>query len=78
LIAGNSGTALDDIPSASPTAEQLGDPAVTEAETLSSFGFMTLEPAGEGWLAVQRDADGKSLMTCVLDLPEVTCGPSDG
>ena len=44
LISGNAGTALDDIPTASPTAGELGDPTVTEAETLSAFGFMTLEP----------------------------------
>ena len=47
LISGNAGTALDDIPTASPTAGELGDPAVTEAETLSAFGFMTIEPDGE-------------------------------
>jgi hypothetical protein len=73
IISGNSGTALDNVPTASPTAEELGDPTVEEAETLSSFGFLTLEPLGDTWLATQRDASGTRLQTCVLDLPEITC-----
>lgn len=74
LIVGNSGTALDDIPTASPAAGQLGDPAVEDAETLAAFGFLTLEPHGERWLATQRDANGKPLRTCDLALPEIVCG----
>ena len=73
LISGNAGTALDDVPTASPTAGELGDPAVTEAETLSAFGFMTIEPDGENWFAVQRDENGEPLLNCILDLPEVIC-----
>lgn len=76
LIAGNAGTALDNIPTASPTAGQLGDPDIESAETLSSFGFMTLEPEGDIWLATQRDASGNPLRACTLDLPEVTCRPA--
>jgi hypothetical protein len=76
IISGNSGTALDDIPSASPTAGQLGQPDITDAETLSSFGFLTLEPDGETWTATQRDADGAPLIACHLDLPEVRCDPA--
>lgn len=74
IIAGNSGTALDDIPTASPTAGQLGDPTIAEAETLSAFGFMTLEPDGQLWIATQRDASGAPLVECVLALPEIECG----
>ena len=73
LISGNAGTALDDIPTASPTADQLGDPSVAEAETLSAFGFMTLERDGENWLAVQRDQNGDPLLGCILELPEMRC-----
>jgi hypothetical protein len=73
LISGNAGTALDEIPTASPTAGELGDPAVTEAETLSAFGFMTLEPSGAEWIATQRDKAGKPLLGCVLELPELIC-----
>lgn len=73
LIAGNSGTALDNIPTASPTAGQLGDPDVEEAETLSSFGFLTLEPSGLHWTATQRDATGAPLLDCLLALPEIAC-----
>lgn len=73
IISGNSGTALDIVPSASPTARELGDPDVDEAETLSSFGFLTLEPAGETWIATQRNASGEALQTCVLELPEIAC-----
>ena len=76
LIVGNSGTALDNIPTASPTAGQLGDPSVEEAETLSSFGFMTLEPAGQRWLATQRNADGNPMLECLLALPEIACQPA--
>ncbi len=67
LISGNAGTALDDIPTASPTAGELGDPAVTQAETLSAFGFMTMEPDGDAWIATQRDKHGNPLLECVLD-----------
>jgi hypothetical protein len=77
LISGNAGTALDDIPTASPSAGELGDPAVTEAETLSAFGFMTLEPNGENWIATQWDKTGSPVLGCVLDLPELTCEPSE-
>ena len=77
LISGNAGTALDDIPTASPTAGELRDPAVTEAETLSAFSFMTLEPNGENWIATQRDKTGNPVLGCVLDLPELTCEPSE-
>jgi hypothetical protein len=73
IISGNSGTALDDIPTASPSAGQLGDPNVEEAETLSAFGFLTLEVIDDTWLATQRDASGIPLQECVLDLPEITC-----
>ncbi|MGH2616475.1 MAG: metallophosphoesterase family protein [Thermomicrobiales bacterium] len=76
LISGNSGTALDDIPTASPSAGQLGDPTVAEAETLSAFGFMTLEPDGANWIATRRDATGTPLQACVLDLPEMACSPA--
>jgi hypothetical protein len=61
------------VPSASPTASELGDPDVEEAETLSSFGFLTLEPSGNEWVATQRDASGSALRTCVLNLPEIAC-----
>jgi hypothetical protein len=77
IISGNSGTALDDIPTASPTAQQLDDPTVAEAETLSSFGFLTLEPEGDHWVATQRNADGIPLTGCLLAIPEMTCGPTE-
>jgi hypothetical protein len=73
LIGGNSGTALDEIPTASPTAGQLGDPSVAEAETLSSFGFLTLEPRGSAWQATQYDASGAPLVACTLVPPEMGC-----
>jgi hypothetical protein len=76
LISGNSGTALDEIPSATPSAAELGDPEVEEAETLSSFGYLTLEPQGEEWLATQRNAEGLPLIECHLILPEMTCAPA--
>ena len=76
LISGNAGTALDDIPTASPTAGELGDPAVTQAETLSAFGFMTMEPDGYTWIATQRDKHGNPLLICILDATTLSCGPS--
>jgi hypothetical protein len=77
LISGNSGTALDHIPTASPTAGQLGDPTVEDAETLSSFGFLTLAPEGDTWIATQRDSNGLPLVGCLLELPEMICGPAE-
>jgi hypothetical protein len=78
LISGNAGTALDQIPTASPAAGELGDPAVTEAETLSAFGFMTLEPDETGWIATQRDKQGNPLLECVLVLDQLSCGMPEG
>ncbi|MCC7023801.1 MAG: metallophosphoesterase [Thermomicrobiales bacterium] len=73
IIGGNSGTALDQIPTASPTAGQLGDPEVATAETLSSFGFLTLEPDGHAWKATPRDVSGTPLLACTMVLPEMGC-----
>ena len=73
VISGNAGTALDDVPTASPTAGQLGDPTVAEAETLSAFGFLALERDEEHWMATQRDAKGDPLLECTLALPEMRC-----
>jgi hypothetical protein len=77
LVSGNAGTALDDVPTGRPSAVELGDPAITEAETLATFGFMTLEPDGENWSATQRDRTGEPLLSCVFDLPELTCEPPE-
>jgi hypothetical protein len=71
------GTALDQIPTASPTAGELGDPAVTQAKTLSAFGFMTLESDETGWIAIQRDRWGNPLLECVLVLDQLTCEAPD-
>jgi hypothetical protein len=76
LIAGNAGTALDEPLSGTPTAAQLGDPALTDAETFSAFGFMTMEPTGDGWFAVQRDVDGDPIVGCALALTELGCAPA--
>jgi hypothetical protein len=76
LISGNAGTALDDIPTASPTAGELGDPAVTQADTLSAFGFMTMEPEGDAWIATQRDMHGNPLLDCILHATTLRCGSS--
>ena len=78
LISGNAGTALDDVPTASPTAGQLGDPTVEDAETLSSFGFVTLELEGSSWIATQRNAAGDALIRCDLALPEIVCSHVGG
>jgi hypothetical protein len=73
LISGNSGTALDDVPSATPTAQELGDARVREAENLREFGFLTLEPHETTWIAAQRDASAAPLVTCLLAAPEIAC-----
>lgn len=76
LISGNSGTALDDVPSATLTADELDDAQITEAENLQHFGFLTLEPDGDSWVASQRDAAGNELVRCVLALPDIACEDS--
>jgi hypothetical protein len=73
LISGNSGTTLDNVPSATPTAQELGDAQVQEAENLREFGFLTLEPHESTWIATQRDASGAPLVTCLLAAPEIAC-----
>jgi hypothetical protein len=74
LISGNAGTALDDIPTASPTAGELGDPTVAQAETLSAFGFMTIEPDEDAWVATQRDMHGNPLLDCIIVATTLSCG----
>ena len=76
LVSGNAGTALDDVPTASPTARQLDDPAIVEAETQAIFGFLTLEPSVIGWTATQRDESGMPILTCELDSATMECLPS--
>jgi hypothetical protein len=78
LVSGNAGTALDDIPTASPAAGELGDSAVIEAETLSAFGFMTLELDDEGWIVTQRDRRGSTLLECVLVVDQLSCEVPEG
>ena len=73
LISGNAGTALDEIPTASPTADELGDPTVAQAETLATFGFMTIEPHQNGWIATQRDMQGEALLECTLYQNQLDC-----
>jgi Calcineurin-like phosphoesterase len=74
LVSGNAGTALDDIPTASPTAGELGDPTVAQAETFSAFGFMTIEPDGNAWIATQRDKTGNPLLECNFEATTLRCG----
>lgn len=76
FVSGNAGTTLEDMPTASPTGRQLGDPAVVEAETVASCGFLTFEPLGDDWIATQRDAAGDPLLWCVLDAPDMGCTPA--
>jgi len=78
LISGKSGTALDEVQTASPTAAELRDSAVTEAETLSLFGFMTLEPDEDEWSLTQRDRQGTGVLDCDLVLDQLTCEPPEG
>jgi hypothetical protein len=73
LISGNSGTALDTMPTGTPTGAELHDPELVEAEILSSFGFLTLEPAGDGWVATQRDAAGEPKVVCELGRDAAAC-----
>jgi hypothetical protein len=72
LISGNSGTALDAAPEGSPTGAPY-QPEVEEAETFSSFGFLTLEPGADGWVATQRDESGAPVLVCALQAPQAVC-----
>lgn len=73
IIAGNSGTALDEISLATPTIPDFGDPTIEDVELFASFGFLTIEPAGNAWLAVQRNAAGQPLVDCILETPDLRC-----
>lgn len=73
LISGNSGTALDPLPSGTPTGAELDDPELEEAEILSSFGFLTIEPGADGWMTTQRDAAGNPRVQCVLGKDAAEC-----
>jgi len=73
LISGNSGTALDTMPTGTPTGAELHDPQLVEAEILSSFGFLTLEPNKDGWVATQRDASGTPRVVCEVGRNAAAC-----
>lgn len=73
LISGNSGTLLDPMPSGTPTGSDLDDQELVEAEILSSFGFLTLEPGTDGWIATQRDASGTARMICNVGRDVAAC-----
>jgi hypothetical protein len=73
LISGNSGTALDTMPTGTPTGAELHDPQLVEAEILSSFGFLTLEPNEDGWVATQRDASGTPRVVCEVGRNAAAC-----
>jgi len=75
LISGNSGTALDDAPEGSPSGAPF-QTDVEEAETFSAFGFLTLEPGPDGWVATQREADGSSVLVCEVVSPQPICEPA--
>jgi hypothetical protein len=74
VISGNAGTALDDVVTASPTAQELGDAEIEQAETLSSFGFLTMQRDADVWRVTQRNAAGESVLDCLLGFSELLCG----
>lgn len=73
LISGNSGTALDTMPSGTPTGADLDDAEMEETEILDAFGFLTLEPGPDGWTATQRDAAGNPRAICPIGRDAAPC-----
>ncbi|MFT4040473.1 MAG: metallophosphoesterase [Thermomicrobiales bacterium] len=73
LISGNAGTALDTMPSGTPTGADLDDPEMEETEILDAFGFLTLEPGPHGWIATQRDAAGNPKAICPIGRDAAPC-----
>ncbi len=75
LVAGMSGTALDP-PITTPLAGLTIDGMTVAAGTaLSEFGYVTMEPDGDGWRATLRTLDGDTAVGCHLGDRMLRCEP---
>jgi hypothetical protein len=73
LIAGGGGTQLDDFESGMFDGASLGDPTLEEGWRWHAFGFMTLQPIDNGFVAGVQLLDESSPATCLSVGPQLTC-----
>jgi hypothetical protein len=68
LVVGNAGSSLyPELPQPLPEGAQVAPfTQISHIQSVSKFGFMTLELQPQGWLATLRDVRGKPLVACVF------------
>jgi len=75
LVVGTGGTALDP-PISTPLAGlEVAGGTVSSGTSVDHWGYLAMEPAGDGWSATLRDPDGGTLAACVLRDRALTCEP---
>jgi predicted phosphodiesterase len=73
LIAGGGGTQLDTFDSGYFDGSTLGDPDIDEGWRWRAFGFVTIQPIDNGYVAGVRLLDGSIPATCLTIGAEFTC-----
>jgi calcineurin-like phosphoesterase family protein len=75
LLVGNGGTALDAPITQSLVGMTLDGATLTTAKTLSTFGYVTMEPVGSNWRAIVHDVEGRVLTECAIRPGTLVCAP---
>jgi hypothetical protein len=79
LVVGNAGSSLyPELPKPLPQGAEVAPfTEIAHIQSVSKFGFMTLELQPQGWLATLRDVQGAALVQCVF-LERLTCAVPNG
>ena len=73
LVAGNSGTRLDPMITTPLTGLEVAGAPIARAAVSAQFGFLTLEPDRDGWIARLRDTRGSPRFRCDIRGRWVEC-----
>jgi len=75
LVAGGGGTELDNFATGMFDGASLGDPELAYGWRWRDFGFMSIQPIDNGYVAGVRLLDGSAPATCLSVGSELTCLP---
>jgi len=73
LVSGNGGSALDHGIVTKLPGTKLAGATLSGGEVAARFGYVTLQPAANGWTASERDPSGATWATCTLGHDTATC-----
>ncbi len=76
FVVGNGGTLLDPPLGTELVGLDIADRTVSQAETLTGFGYVTLEREKGGWTLTPRDAAGRP-RPCHFRSTQMRCAPQD-